>query len=49
MKLPEASIREYKKIYAEEFGREISDSEAEKQARNLLNIFSIIAKNARNK
>lgn len=48
MKLPEIAIREYQEIYAEEFGREISESEAEKQARGLLNIFYVISKNARN-
>ena len=42
MELSKEAIEEYKRIYKAEFGEEISDQEAYKQAINLLQLFKII-------
>ncbi len=42
MELPRKAIEDYKKAYKEEFGREISNKEAQGQAFELLSLFKII-------
>ena len=42
MQLDPDSIREFKKIYSDEFGEELSDTEAERRARQLLTFYEII-------
>ena len=44
MKLSETAVSEFQEIFKSEFGEEISYAEAEKEAQNLLNLFSLIAK-----
>jgi len=43
MKLDREDIEEFKRIYREEFGEELSDAEAERRARQLLTFYEIIA------
>lgn len=40
--LSRKAIEEYKAIYKKEFGKEITDSEAEEQGMKLLRLFKII-------
>jgi hypothetical protein len=42
MSLNEEAIREFKKIYNREFGKTISDKEAQEIGQNLLSLFKII-------
>jgi len=42
MSLSEEAIREFKKIYNREFGKTISDKEAQEIGQNLLSLFKII-------
>ena len=42
--IPKEAIEEYKQAYMKEYGEEISDAEALKQATNLLSLFRIIYK-----
>lgn len=42
--LPDQAVAEFKVIYAEEFGKEISDSEAREMAQNLLTLASLLYK-----
>lgn len=44
MKLPDQAITEYQAIFAEEMGREISESEAREQAQNLIHLCLILIK-----
>ena len=44
--LTKQAIDEYKKIYKEEFNREISDEEASKQANDLINLFAILVQSS---
>jgi hypothetical protein len=46
MSLPEQAIREFKAIYAEEFGEELSYDEAEYQANNLHSLFLFLLQDA---
>lgn len=40
--LSETALREFKKIYAEEFGEELSDEKATELGLNLLSLFNCI-------
>ena len=40
--LPKDAINEYKKIYQEEFGVSISDTEAAEKASNFLKLFKLV-------
>ena len=42
MKLSEEAIKEFKKIYYQEYGKQISDEEAQEKGQNLLSLFKII-------
>ena len=42
MRLSEKAIKEFKKIYYDEFGETISDKEAQEMGTNLLYLFRII-------
>jgi len=42
MRLSKQAIEEFKKIYREEFGKEISDEEAQEMGEGLLSLFKII-------
>ncbi len=44
MRLSQKTTEEYKAIYKKEFGKEITDAEAEEQGMNLLKLFQIIYK-----
>lgn len=44
MQLSKEAVEKYKRIYRAEFGENISDQEAHKQASNLLQLFKIIYK-----
>lgn len=41
MKIPDAAICEFKKIYAQKYGVELSDVKAREQAVELLNLYSL--------
>lgn len=45
MLLPEQAVAEFQAIYAEEFGREISETEAREMAQNLINLAFLLLKN----
>lgn len=40
--ISETALQEFKKLYAEEFGEEVSDEEAIKLSTNLLTLFNYI-------
>lgn len=42
MRVSENGLRKFKKLYKEQFGRELSNSDALRKAQMLLNIFKII-------
>jgi len=42
MRLSKEAIEEFKKIYREEFGKKISDEEAQEKGQRLLSLFKII-------
>jgi len=42
MKLPKEAINEFKKIYQKQNGEVISDSEADRLANKLLNLFKLV-------
>lgn len=42
--LPKKAIEEYKTIYKKQFGKEITNAEAEEQGTRLLRLFQIIYK-----
>lgn len=42
MQLSKAAIEEFKRIYKEEFGEELSDQEATEKAQRLISFFKII-------
>jgi hypothetical protein len=42
MRLSKEAIEEFKEIYEKEFGKSISDEEAQEMGRNLLSLFKII-------
>lgn len=42
MELSKEAIEEYKQIYKEKFGEEISDEEAREQGENLISLFRVI-------
>lgn len=44
MLLSKESIKEFKKIYKEEFGEEISDQKACEKGSNLINFFKLLYK-----
>ncbi len=44
MLLSKESIKEFKKIYKEEFGKEISDQKAYETGDNLVNFFKLLYK-----
>lgn len=44
--LPKQAIEEYKKIYKEEFNKELSDEDASKLANDLINLFKIFSKSS---
>ena len=44
MKLNQSAVLEFQSIYQQEFGEEISLTEAENEAQNLLTLFTVIAK-----
>lgn len=44
MKLPKQAIQEYQEIYKRQFGEEITEVEAEKQGRNLLELMQLMYK-----
>ncbi len=44
MQLPEESIVEYKEIYKKEYGKELSDADAQDQARRLVGLFETLFK-----
>ncbi|MDD4135594.1 MAG: hypothetical protein PHN66_00820 [Candidatus Shapirobacteria bacterium] len=43
-KLSKQTIEEYRQIYLEEYGKEISFEEAEKQGTNLVELFRLLIK-----
>lgn len=43
-KLSKQTIEEYRQIYREEYGKEISFEEAEKQGTNLVELFRLLIK-----
>lgn len=49
MKLSKQAVGEFKSIWKEEFGEEISDKKALEQATSLLNLFRVISKPIPNK
>lgn len=42
MRLSKEAIKEFKEIYYKEFGKTISDEEAQEKGQNLLSLFKII-------
>lgn len=44
MKLPTEAIEELKEIYMKEYGKELSESEAQEMALRLLSLFSLLIK-----
>jgi hypothetical protein len=44
--LSEEAIEDYRQIYKEEFGKEISFEEANKQGTNLVELYRLILKNS---
>lgn len=42
MRLSKTAIKEFKELYYKEFGKIISDEEAQKKGQNLLSLFKII-------
>jgi hypothetical protein len=42
MRLSKEAIEEFKKIYYKEFGKALSDEEAQEKGQNLLSLFKII-------
>ena len=44
MDIPPEAINEFKEIYREEFGEELSDEEAYETGRNLISLFEIICR-----
>jgi hypothetical protein len=44
MKLSEEAIEDFKEIYYREYGKEISDEEAQEMGQNLLSLFHIICR-----
>lgn len=44
MQISDEKIEEYRKIYKEEFGKEISKEEARRQGTNLVNLMKLIYK-----
>jgi hypothetical protein len=44
MKLPLEALAEFKEIYLKEYGEELTEAEAEEQARSLLTLCSFILK-----
>ena len=43
MKLSQEAIQEFKEIYLQEFGEELSDEDAERRARQLLTFYEVVA------
>jgi hypothetical protein len=42
MELSQKAVEEFKEIYQKEFGKKLSDSEAQELAENLISLFKII-------
>jgi len=42
--LSKKAIKEYKEVYKKQFGEELSDEEARKQAERLMRLFKVVAK-----
>jgi hypothetical protein len=46
MSLPDKSVQEYKKIFTEEYGQDLTDAEAREQGERLVGFFDILYKQA---